>query len=78
MKYIHYRFSDGEKAYEEDRKLLMERIDGESIGTSVYEFYNVFRFEEKDKGKTFEITMEIYNDEGKMSECIQKIEAEVL
>ena len=56
----------------------MERIDGESIGTSVYEFYNVFRFEEKDKGKTFEITMEIYNDEGKMSECIQKIEAEVL
>lgn len=78
VKYIHYRFSDGEKAYEEDRKLLMERIDGESIGTSVYEFYNVFRFEEKDKGKTFEITMEIYNDEGKMSECIQKIEAEVL
>ena len=78
VKYIRYSFSDGERIREEKRRLLMERIDGASIGTSVYEFYNLFHFDEMEKGKTIEISMEIYNDEGKMSDCMKKIEAEVL
>ena len=78
VKYIRYSFSDGERIWEEKRRLLMERIDGTSIGTSVYEFYNLFHFDEKEKGKMIEISMEIYNDEGKMSDCMKKLEAEVL
>ena len=34
---------------------MMERIDGESIGKSVFEFYNIFEIEKEWTGKTIEI-----------------------
>lgn len=39
---IRYRFNIDGNIVEYDRKLNMERIDDESIGFSVYEFYNKF------------------------------------
>jgi hypothetical protein len=36
---------------------MMERMDGKSIGRSVYEFYNLFHIDQAFKGK--KITVEI-------------------
>ena len=45
----------------------MERIDGTSIGRSVYEFYNLFEIKETDKGKKLRFELEAQNDEGRSS-----------
>ncbi len=52
---LHYEISDGSEVKRETRKLLMERIDKDSIGTSVYEFYNLFTIDRKYKGKVLTI-----------------------
>ena len=64
---IHYTIFDGEKTLEEKRSLLMERIDGTSIGRSVYEFYNLFEIKDTDKGKKLRFELEAQNDEGRSS-----------
>ena len=78
VKYIRYLIDDGETLRESRKELLMERIDGSSIGTSVYEFYHIFRFKEEDRGKRFKFALEIWNDRERMSAQIVKTEAEVL
>ena len=55
---LHYEIRDaetGDVLKKETRKLMMERIDGESIGKSVFEFYNIFEIEKGWTGKTIEI-----------------------
>ena len=55
---IHYTFTDGETEERHTRSLMLERIDGDSIGRSVYEFYNLFRINEKWAGKTVTVTVQ--------------------
>ena len=62
---IRYEIDDGENGYTEDRKLLLERIDGKPIGKSVYEFRNIFHFGEEDRGKCFRFRLYAMNDEGR-------------
>ena len=78
VKYIRYLIDDGETLRERKKELLMERIDGSSIGTSVYEFYHIFEFKEEDRGKRFKFSLEIWSDRERMSAQIVKTEAEVL
>ena len=53
---VHYEFDDGQNIQKETRTLLMERIDkGLSIGSSVYEFYNIFSVKPSWKGRTVTI-----------------------
>ena len=55
---LHYGIRDaetGDVLKKETRKLMMERINGESIGKSVFEFYNIFEIEKEWAGKTIEI-----------------------
>ncbi len=52
---VHYSIEDGEIRREEDRELMLERIDGEPIGRSVYEFYNLFHVGKEMKGKRIKI-----------------------
>ena len=55
---IHYEINDGKNIIKDDRKLLMERYTDHSIGTSVYEFYNIFQLKQEYKGRklSFKIT----------------------
>ena len=62
---IRYEIDEGEKTRTEDRKLLLKRIDRKPIGESVYEFRNIFRFEEEDKGKNYRFRLCAMNDEGR-------------
>lgn len=62
---VHYEIDDGEDKRTEDRKLLLERIDERVIGRSVYEFRNIFRFSEEDKGKSIRFCVRAMNDEGR-------------
>ena len=52
---VHYRIDDGESRREEDRALMLERIDGDPIGRSVYEFYNLFHIGKEMKGRCIRI-----------------------
>ncbi len=78
VKYIRYLIDDGESVREIKKELLIERIDGSSIGTSVYEFYHIFEFKEEDRGKKIVFSLEIWNDLERMSPQIVRTEAEVL
>ena len=55
---IHYEINDGKNIIKDDRKLLMERYTDHSIGTSVYEFYNIFQLKQEYKGSklSFKVT----------------------
>lgn len=64
---IRYEIDNGEERKTQDRKLLLERIDERQIGKSVYEFRNVFRFREEDRGKCFRFRLYALNDEGRES-----------
>lgn len=55
---INYTVTDGETEDRHTRPLMLERIDGNSIGRSVYEFYNLFRISEKWAGKTVTVTVQ--------------------
>lgn len=61
---IRYVFRDGSEEKVIDRKLLMERIDGKSIGYSVYEFYNIFHIDKDLKGKTLTVQMTACDQNG--------------
>jgi hypothetical protein len=52
---LHYEINDGNTVRKETRTLLMERIEGHSIGTSVYEFYHLFSIDPSLKGKDLSI-----------------------
>ena len=54
---LHYVLDDGETVRRETRSLLMERFAGQSIGTSVYEFYNLFQIDSSLKGKDLTIRL---------------------
>ncbi len=62
---IHYEIDDGRSINTEDRRLLLSRIDEKPIGSSVYEFRNIFRFDRKDEGKQFRFRLCAMNDEGR-------------
>ncbi len=55
---LRYTFDDGTKTWTEDRKLLMERIDGKSIGKSVFEAYNLFDISTACSEKTIKVTIQ--------------------
>ena len=61
---LRYTFDDGVRSWTEERKLLMERIDGKSIGKSVFEAYNLFRIGSECAGKTVHVTMRGYDSRG--------------
>ncbi len=75
---VVYVFDDGENKREEIRGLMMERIDKESIGKSVYEFYNVFPVSDKDKGKTIDVSLYVRNDKGRRSNNVKNVKIRVL
>lgn len=56
---VVYEFTDGINTYTENRKLMMERIDDYSIGHSVFEFYNLFTFDESYKGKRLTVKITV-------------------
>lgn len=57
VKTVHYTFRVEDTEEHDERPLLMERIDGQSIGTSVYEFYHLFRIRREWAGKTVTVTV---------------------
>ena len=61
---IKYVFDDGALKRTFERTLLLERIDGDSIGFSVYEFYNIFHVDENWKGKTLTVEMTACDADG--------------
>ena len=64
---LHYELDDGETVRQETRRLLMERIDIHPIGTSVYEFYNLFSIDPSLKGKDLTIRVTACDKRGEKS-----------
>lgn len=63
---VRYTFSDGDTSRTEERGLLLERFEnGVSIGTSVAECYNLFRFSASDIGKTIQCTARVFDRRGR-------------
>ena len=75
---VHYCICNGTYCVEEERNLMMERIDHASIGTSVYEFYNIFEILEEDKGKTLNFRFDVRDDRGIRSSTSQKFSIKVI
>ena len=64
---LNYEIRDvetGDALKKETRKLMLERIDGESIGKSVFEFYNIFEIEKAWAGKTIEFHVTACDNSG--------------
>ena len=74
---IHYEFICDGHVYTEDRKLLMDRIDKESIGTSVYEFYNLFTIRNEWKGKLIKVNITCIDKKGNITLAKDSIEIKV-
>lgn len=53
---IRYRFASGKREWEETRTLGMQRIDGNPIGGSTLEFYNLFILPESEQGRMVTLT----------------------
>lgn len=62
--FLRYTFTCNGKTVSEDRKLLMERIDEEPIGSSVYEFYNIFDVPADMCGNKVNVGIEVYDCHG--------------
>jgi len=73
-----YVFDDGENKRRFERELLMERIDGRSIGRSVYEFYNLFHVDQAWKGKKVTVEVTAADRSGEYSRAKRTIVLEVL
>ena len=63
---VIYEIDEGDHVSRQERKLMMDRMEESSIGSSVYEFYNLFLFDESYKGKDLNIRISIANDEGRI------------
>lgn len=74
---IRYEIDDGLSVRCEERRLLMERYDEEPIGSSVYEFYHIFAFDEKDKGKIFIFKAKVLDRNDKEYGVTQEFKIEV-
>ncbi len=74
---ISYTISDGETTVTDVRSLLLERIDGESIGTSVYEFYNLFPIDATLAGKTLTVTVQAADRKQKHPLAVQTLTVRV-
>lgn len=75
---IRYEIDDGSEKWIEDRKLLMRRIDKEDIGSSVFEFYNLFVIKDEDRGKTLKICMSAVDKKGNVCSTVKKLKITVL
>ncbi len=64
VSFLRYTFRYNGKIFSEDRSLLMERIDDEPIGSSVYEFYNIFEIPEDSCGFKINISIDAYDRNG--------------
>lgn len=63
--FIRYTFFDGTATRIEERSLLLERFENDrSIGSSVAECYNLFRFPASDIGKTIRCTAQVFDRRG--------------
>ena len=63
---VIYEIDEGDHVNRQERELMMDRMEESSIGSSVYEFYNLFLFDESFKGKDLNIRISIANDEGRI------------
>ena len=70
---LHYELDDGETVRKETRSLMMERIDTRSIGTSVYEFYNLFFIDPAWKGKDLTVRITACDRSGEKSGASQQL-----
>lgn len=65
---IRYEFDVDGSIYTQDRKLLMERFDdNESIGNSVYEFYNLFNIKKEWAGKKIKVHVTCLDKKGNIT-----------
>ncbi|MBQ8781572.1 MAG: hypothetical protein IJZ72_07875 [Oscillospiraceae bacterium] len=74
---ISYLFDDGVQQKKCTRKLMMERICGEPIGSSVYEFYNIFDIPEDISGRTLKIKLTACDKDGENPEAVVGLEVRV-
>lgn len=54
---LHYELSTGSEVIRESRRLMLERYDGKPIGSSVFEFYNLFRIPEEWRGHSISVRL---------------------
>ena len=79
IKQICFAIDDGKEIYEEERSLMMERVDEErSIGFSVYEAYNIFELKDTYKGKKLRFTITLKDMKGNILEGERSFEIEVI
>ncbi len=64
VSFLRYTFRYDDKVISEERYLLMERIDDDSIGSSVYEFYNIFDIPEDMKECKVNVRIDVYDRNG--------------
>ena len=74
---LHYELDDGDRVWKETRTLMMERIDIHSIGTSVYEFYNLFSLDPSLKGKDLSIRVTACDKHGEKRDASKQITVHV-
>lgn len=74
---MRYTFYIDEDKFSIDKYLNMERIDDESIGTSVYEFYNTIHIDEEMKGKEVKVLVESIDYKGNISTDFKKFKIKV-
>lgn len=64
ISFLRYTFRYNGKSISEDRYFLMERTDDEPIGSSVYEFYNIFEISEDMKDCKVNVSIDVYDRNG--------------
>ena len=74
---MRYTFYIDEDKFSIDKYLNMERINDESIGTSVYEFYNTIHIDEEMKGKEVRVLVENIDFKGNISTDFKKFKIKV-
>lgn len=70
---LHYEIDDGESVRTETRALLMERVDIHPIGSSVYEFYNLFYIDPSLRGKDLSLRITACDKRGEKSGASKKL-----
>ena len=75
---LHYTFDDGTESIFFERELLMQRIDKYPIGSSVYEFYNIFKIDEKYKGKDISVRITACDNNGEKNAATASIKIHVI
>lgn len=71
---ICYHISDGTETHSFTRRLMLERFEnGSSIGSSVYEFYNLIHIDKRFAGKTLTLTVQAADKQGLYPKAVQSI-----